>query len=401
MNFNPALNPMNFNPAMMAQPMYQAPAQPQTQAQTQPQAPAPAQPQAPYQQAPAPAQPQAPYQPQAPAPAQPQAPYQPQAPAPAQGPYQPQAQYPQQQFPAQSQYSGQAQYPPQSQFPQQSSAFGPSASPNIKPAKWKNPSKPAPAKKKTTAPKADLKKQTLLYIILAGLVVLIVLAFIAINGGSSSKSVSDDDDDYTAPVKVSDSKSSNQDAPTSNSSAKSTPKANVTEEISFAPVLLYLQHRNIDAAKRELQKAIGAVPGSEAAQIEMASRCFIDFYESVISDLNRMVPPQELCKGEYCVIESNPPKKIVIRAASQSLRFSLEDPVSHGQNLFEIFYRHRKMKVEGTGNMQPDLGYAAYILFTEFADTAPAVKILNDVQTNGSPRDRETVQALKTLFKLP
>ena len=228
--------------------------------------------------------------------------------------------------------------------------------------------------------------------------VLIVLAFIALNMGGNSSSRNDQISEYEEsgpderpePVKASGPKSK----------AQSTPKAGTAEELSFAPVLLYLQQRNLEAAKRELQKAIGAVPGSEAAQIEMASRCFIDFYESVLSDLNRMVPPQELCKGEYCVIESNPPKKIVIRAAGKSLRFSLEEPESHGENLFEIFYRHRKMKVEGTGNMQPDLGYAAYILFTEFAETGPAVKILNEVQAKGSPRDRETVQALKTLFKL-
>lgn len=51
--------------------------------------------------------------------------------------------------------------------------------------------------------------------------------------------------------------------------------------------------------------------------------------------------------------------------------------------------------------MQPDIGYAAYILFTEFADQAPAIKLLNEVQANGSPRDRETVQALKAVFKIP
>lgn len=173
------------------------------------------------------------------------------------------------------------------------------------------------------------------------------------------------------------------------------------EEIFFAPVLLYLQQRNLDAAKRELQRFIGAAPGSKAAQIEMAANCFIAFYESVLFDLKRVVPPQELCKGEYCVIESNPPNKIIIRAAGRSLRFSLDDPESHGENLFEIFYRHRKMKVEGTRDMQPDLGYAAYILFTESADHAPAVKLLNDVQANGSLHDRETAQALKNLFKLP
>lgn len=223
--------------------------------------------------------------------------------------------------------------------------------------------------------------------------VLVVLAIIALNmnGNSSNQTeiISIDEED-SAPVNVSQPVSSPK-------------KEKSTEEvtISFSPVLLYLQKRDIDAAKRELRKASGAEPGSEAAQIELASMSFINFYESVIADLNRMVPPQELCKGEYSLVESNLPKKVVIRAEGKSLRFSLADPVSHGQDLFEIMYRHRKMKAGGSGNMQPDIGYAAYILFTEFADQAPAIKLLNEVQANGSPRDRETVQALKAVFKIP
>ena len=247
-----------------------------------------------------------------------------------------------------------------------------------------------------------MKKQTLLYIILVGLAVLIVLAFIALNTGKNSSSsirqASEYEEDFTPDERPD---TSNVSRP--KSAAQSSPKANSAVEINSTTVVLNLQQRKLDAAKNELLKAVGAAPGSEAAQVAMAANCFISFYESVISDLNKLVPPQELCKGEYCVIESNPPQKIVIRAAGQSLRFSLENPESHGQNLFEIFYRHRKMKVEGTGNMQPDLGYAAYLLFTESTDPTPAqnaLKILNEVQAKGSPRDRETVQALKNLFNL-
>ncbi len=225
--------------------------------------------------------------------------------------------------------------------------------------------------------------------------VLIILAFIAFNtGGNSSSSsyeVSSEEDDNTSVADFSGSNFTNQRAPAAN---------NTGEPLHFAPVLLALQQRKIDTAKMELQKARGAAPGSEAAQIGLAAGCFIKFYDTVTDKLTKMSDVAQLCNGEYSVVENKYPNKFIIRAAGQSLRFSKEDPISHGQDIFEIMYRHLKMTAV-PGNMQYDLGYAAYILFTESADQAPAIKLLNEVQANGSPDDRNVVQALKTLFKIP
>lgn len=228
---------------------------------------------------------------------------------------------------------------------------------------------------------------------------LIVLAFIAFNTGGNSTStsyeVSSEEDDNTNVANVSGSSFAEQnDGPAAN---------NTGDPISFARVLLSLQQRKIDTAKMELQKARTAPQGSEAAQIRMAGEAFINFYEKAKGDLKNMVPPVELCKGKYLLVESNPPKKIVIRVEGNNLHFSIENPQRSGYDLFEIMYHHYKMTA-GPGNLQHDLGYAAYLLFTECDDLTSsknkALKLLNDVQANGSPRDREAAQALKTLFKL-
>lgn len=242
-----------------------------------------------------------------------------------------------------------------------------------------------------------MKKQIQIYIILGGVVVVIILMLILFMGGNSS-STNRQDSDYAEDSGSNELESSNDSSPTS--PAPNTPKFGPAEELSFAPVLSALQQRNIEAANRELQKAS---EGSESIQIRMAAECFLDFYKEVMDELSRLQSVDQICGGEYSVIECKPPKKIIFKIDGVSRRFSFDEPVSHGYDLFEIMYRHLKMRAErkGSGNMRYDLGYAAYILFTEFADQAPAIKLLNTVDAQGSPKDREKVRALKNVFKIP
>ncbi|MBQ2820232.1 MAG: hypothetical protein IJF17_01455 [Thermoguttaceae bacterium] len=173
------------------------------------------------------------------------------------------------------------------------------------------------------------------------------------------------------------------------------------EAPDFATIFSHLQNYAFEDAKKLIAGGMKMTLQDEDSQrlerLKVITKNMEEFHTAVANQLNKYVPPMELCGGQYGLVESGK-GKAVIRINGKNVKFSMDAPQNRGHDLYDIIYRHQFAEAFEVGNMLPALQYAAFLLVSPTGDREKAEKLLSRILEKGSDDDRETANQIMREF---
>ena len=175
------------------------------------------------------------------------------------------------------------------------------------------------------------------------------------------------------------------------------------ETPDFDAILSAIRKQEYKEADQMLSKAskmnLSEENSERVGRLQLVLKYAELFYNEMMESLTALKGkvPAELCDGEYGLVEASD-KRIIIRIEGKNVKFTKENPTSHGHNLYDIIYRHQFAKQVEDGKVVPALSYSVFEFLSPDCDRDKAVGLLDTVKEKGSENDRKEADAILAEF---